>query len=210
MTTLTDALDERIACRSCDLLHQRPVLASGERARCVRCGDVIASNIPNGTDRVLASAIAGCVLIVVAVTLPFFDVSLAGLESRISLLDAVAALWQRGMLVLAVLVLASMIFLPFLRFLVLVIVFARIRYGSKPTDLDRQAFQYALLLEPWAMAEVFMVGVSVSLVKVASQAQVGLGSAFWAVLLLVVVTVYMKYSLSPEAVWRVLSRESSL
>ena len=53
----------------------------------------------------------------------------------------------------------------------------------------RVAMRWAEWIEPWAMAEIFMVGVVVSLVKVSDLASLNVGPAFWSLLCLILTSV---------------------
>ena len=61
-------------------------------------------------------------------------------------------------------------------------------------------------LKPWAMAEVFLIGVVVALVKIGGMATVDLGPAFWAMAGLVVLVVYEGASLCEWSIWQTLER----
>ena len=65
----------------------------------------------------------------------------------------------------------------------------------------RTAFRWSILIEPWAMAEIFMMGVVVSLVKISTLANLQLGLAFWTLLALIVVLVYINVVLCRDTVW---------
>ena len=86
------ALDELVACPGCDLLHHRRSLQVGEFARCDRCGDILQTNKILSIDRTLAAVLASIVLLLVSLSLPFLSLSRAGVNSTISVLDAVASL----------------------------------------------------------------------------------------------------------------------
>jgi paraquat-inducible protein A len=59
------------------------------------------------------------------------------------------------------------------------------------------------------MAEIFIIGVAVALVKVAGLATVTLGPAFWAFVLLVIVTVLKDSFMCRVTVWQTLSQRSA-
>jgi paraquat-inducible protein A len=69
-------------------------------------------------------------------------------------------------------------------------------------------FKLAEHIRPWAMAEVFIIGVAVALVKVAGLAQVTLGPAFWAFVGLVIITVLKDNFMCRVTVWQTLNARS--
>ena len=70
----------------------------------------------------------------------------------------------------------------------------------------RAAFRIAAHLKPWAMAEVFLIGVVVALVKIGGMATIDLGPAFWAMAGLVLLVVLEGASLSEWSIWQTLER----
>lgn len=202
----TTELDNLLACPGCDLLHHRRTLAVGEYARCKRCGDVMQTSKPNTVDRSLAAVLASIVLLVVSLCLPFLSLSRAGISSNISVLDAVSALWFSQMRWLALLTLAFIVLLPLARLLLLGWVLWRIRFHRKIRRGMRTAFRWSIRIEPWAMAEIFMVGVVVSLVKISTLANLHMGLAFWSLLLLIAISCYINVALCKDTIWSILTR----
>jgi len=160
------AFDDLIACASCDWLHYRLTIDKGSRASCARCGHELYTRKPFSVDRTLAASMAGIIFLILSLCLPFLSLSRGGVSSDISVLDAVSALWASDMRWLGLLSLALIALLPTIRLVLLAFVMTRLRYrlGIIPSMLS--AMRWAERIEPWAMAEIFMVGVVVSLVKI--------------------------------------------
>lgn len=201
------SFDDLIACPGCDLLHHRRQLQAGEQARCDRCSDIVQTRKIHTVDRTLAATLAGIVLLFLSLCLPFLSLSRSGIESSISVLDAVEALWSSDMLWLSFVTLGLIVCLPFARLLLLGWVLWRIRFNRKIRRSMRTAFRWSLRLEPWAMAEIFMVGVVVSLVKISTLANLEIGLAFWSLLILVAMLILINLTLCRDTVWTVLSRK---
>ncbi len=198
-------LNHLVACPGCDLLHHCRTLEKGEYARCRRCGDVIQTRKPHTIDRSLAAVLASIVLLLVSLCLPFLSLSRAGIASSISVLDAVAALWFNHMRWLALLTLAFIVLLPLTRLLLLGWVLWRIRFKRKIRRGMRTAFRWSIRMEPWAMAEIFMVGVVVSLVKISTLANLHTGLAFWSLLILIAISCYINLVLCKDTIWAILT-----
>ena len=81
-----------------------------------------------------------------------------------------------------------------------------LRLGRPPARGAATAFRVAAHLRPWAMAEVFLIGVVVALVKIGGMATVDLGPAFWAMAGLVVLVVYEGTALDEWSIWQTLER----
>ena len=199
--------DNLIACPGCDLLHHRQSLKTGEYASCNRCGDVLQTRKSHTIDRSLAAVLASIVLLLLSLFLPFLSLSRAGLDSSMSVVDAAVSLWASDMRLLGILTIGLIAILPLLRLLLLGWVLWRIRFRRKVRRGMRMAFRWSMRMEPWAMAEIFMVGVVVSLVKISTLANLQVGLAFWSLLLLVATSIYINLTLCKDTVWNSLTHK---
>nr|WP_321511978.1 paraquat-inducible protein A [uncultured Celeribacter sp.] len=196
--------DGLLACPSCDALLRDHAVPVGHRVSCPRCHTVIESPRPMAMTRIIMLALAALILMIAAVFFPFLELGAAGMIRRSSLLDTVMA-FSSGMTAPLTLAMAALIVvLPVTRFLALIYVLGPMAFGWRPARHAETAFRLAQLLRPWAMAEVFIVGVAVALVKVAGLAHVSLGPAFWAFVALVIVTVMKDNFMSRVTVWKTL------
>jgi paraquat-inducible protein A len=139
-----------------------------------------------------------------AVCFPFLNLSAAGQSNSASVLGAVMAFSEVITLPLAVAVAAFIVLLPLLRLGAIIIAVAPIASGATPTRAARRAFGLSEALRPWSMAEIFIVGVAVALVKVAGLATISFGPAFWAFSILVVLTFYQDTLICRYSIWRAL------
>jgi len=167
------------ACLECDLLLDIPALAPGARANCPRCGHLVTSHVKDGFDRSLAFALAGVILLSVACSFPFMAFARSGFSNSMTLPQTALALYEHGAVALSGLVFGFIIVVPVALLIILITVVLAIRIGHKSPYLallGRSIF----ILTPWSMVEVFVIGVLVSLVKIAAMATVILGVSFWA------------------------------
>ncbi|PIE36401.1 MAG: paraquat-inducible membrane protein A [Gammaproteobacteria bacterium] len=208
-------LNERyIACPHCDAIWPRPQLAPRQFATCGRCHAELLRRQPHGTERTIALMLAALILYLVSITFPFMSVDKYGLGNRISIVDAVTTLWGNGMQFLAIACAAFIIVFPLLRITLLLglsVRFAIERMGRRRrlgnARTTARLFRLALELEPWTMVEIFMIGVTVSLVKVGGLAKVSLGPAFWAMAAMVIIMTMGASALDKDAIWRHIRRE---
>lgn len=198
--------DDLIACQTCDALLTEPpaTLARGARARCPRCGAVLAKGSGHALDGAIAAALCTVMLIAAATALPFVSLIAGSRERTATVIDAAAAAggdaWP-----LAVAVGALILGVPLLRALALLYALVPLRLGRDRARGARGAFRLAVELRPWSMVEVFVIGVAVALVKIVDLAEVGLGGAFWLFAALALVAFYEDAVLAPRAIWRRLS-----
>jgi paraquat-inducible protein A len=196
-----------IACHDCDLLHEVEPLPEGGVARCTRCDAVLLRNKRNSIDRTLAFALAGLILIIVANTYPFLALKSGGVVRETTLITGIKELYQQEMPELAVLVFLTSILVPFIYISGLLYVVIPLKLDKLPPKL-RQVFRFLMVLEPWGMMEVFMLGILVSMVKLAKMAKVVPGIALYSFVVLIFVLAAAMVSLHRHMVWERLERGS--
>ncbi len=204
---MTDpAPPELMACHTCDMLHTVVQVPVGGRLRCQRCGSILLTNRTGAIDRTLSAAFASVILMISALFFPFLELSIAGLHSNASLLDAATAFTSRLELPLSLATTLLIVVMPMIRAAAIGYTLLPIRFGRAPARHAEAAFRLAAHLRPWSMAEVFLIGVVVALVKIAGLASISLGPAFWALAGLVVLVVYESASLDEWAIWQTIER----
>ncbi|MEL6258264.1 MAG: paraquat-inducible protein A [Pseudomonadota bacterium] len=204
-----DTLNRRyVACPVCDEVWARPSLSPGEIYRCGRCHSVILENKPRGAERTIALMLANLILFCVAVSFPFMRMERSGLSNEISVIDAVGVLAASGMEGLA-LVCGLFIFLfPLARMLLLLFLALEIQTRRTTGRAHALFLRVAQSIEPWTMAEIFMIGVIVSLVKVGKLADIYLGPAFWAMSALIVFLAMSASAVCRDTIWHDIRRTS--
>jgi paraquat-inducible protein A len=173
------SMSKLIACHGCDLLVDVSELEDGNRASCPRCGHFLTRYRHDAMSRVLAYSIAALILLLVALSYPFLSFSSSGLESVMTLISTPQSLWKYGMPEIALMVAAFIIYIPALLLLLLISLSTPLLFGLRVPWLQLAA-RAIFSLQNWSMVEVFIIGVIVSLVKIAALATVVLGISFWA------------------------------
>lgn len=192
------------ACPICDTLYTEPEVPVDSVAVCRRCGHVIAAPRSDSFARVLALALTSAILMVAAVFFPFIDLQAGGMHNRTSILDAIQVFSSGMMVPLAVVVALLIVLIPTARLLAIIYTLLPLMRGRAPFAHAKAAFRLAERLRPWSMAEIFIVGVAVALVKVGGLATLDLGPAFWAMSGFVVVTVLQDTSMCRHTIWNAL------
>jgi paraquat-inducible protein A len=182
------------------MLHLLGEIPDGAAARCRRCGGVLWRRRRNGIERTLALSLAAAVLFVVANAFPFLSFEMKGEVTTATLLSGVLDLWKQGKPEIAILVGFTTVVAPMLQIALLVYVLLPVHLNRIPW---RMALAFRLLrrIMPWSMMEVFLIGILVSITKLAGMAEVVPGLAIWAFALLMIVLAAAMTSLDPQEVW---------
>jgi paraquat-inducible protein A len=179
MTTTEIGRVGEIACQSCDLLVQVGTLRHGESASCPRCGCFLTRYRDDAYQRILAFASAGLIFLVLANSYSFLSFSSTGMESVMTLRETPGALWNNEMYAVALMVAAFIIVIPGVILLLMLVLGSALIQGVYYPWLAPVA-KSVFLAQNWSMVEVFIIGVIVSLVKIAAMATVVVGASFWA------------------------------
>lgn len=187
-------------------MHAVGTVAAGTKARCVRCGTVLATGRPEAIARVVALAAASLALMGIVVFFPFLELRQGVFTARASVFDTVMTFDTGAMVPLSLAVGVFILVLPAARFAALVWSLAPLTWDGRPWPGAVPALRLAMQLRPWAMAEIFMVGVAIALVKLADLATLTMGPAFWAFAGVVGLAALKDSQLTPHTIWTALER----
>ena len=183
----------RMVCHECDLLIGVPALEVGQKAFCPRCNFLLAANRPNALTMVFAFAVAGLIFLLLSTAFPFLTFAASGQERTVTLLQSIFVLVTEDLPSLAALIFASIVLIPgaFLIGAIYVSSALKLNHLLPGTVL---VLRWVLMLMPWSMAEIFLIGILVSFVKIVTIADVSFGMSFWSyVFFTVCTTVVMLY-----------------
>ncbi|WP_108482561.1 paraquat-inducible protein A [Oceaniglobus ichthyenteri] len=204
--SFSDNAQEMIACPQCDALHCAEAPRPGERAMCVRCHTVLIQPHKGAGLRVIAMSLGIMILMLGATFFPFLQVRVAGLKNASSVFDAALAFMDGPMVILSVMVTLLIVLIPILRAFLVVYVLTPVVFDRAPWSRAAMAFRWAEALRPWSMAEIFVIGVAVALVKVSDLARVDFGPAFWMFAALVVVSMFQDGYMCRWSIWKSLDQ----
>ncbi|SFE11379.1 paraquat-inducible protein A [Sulfitobacter brevis] len=199
-------LAELIVCPQCDAAYHLKVPAHGERAICQRCGKVLIAPRRNAGLRIIAVSLAVVFLITGAAVFPFLTIDAAGNKNAVSVIDAALAFVGGPMILLSLTTAALIIVVPLARMLLTIYVLVPLVLDRPPARHAVKAFRLSEALRPWSMAEIFVIGCAIALVKVADLATVGFGPAFWMFGILVVLVIAQDNFMCKWSVWNALER----
>ena len=168
-----------VVCEECGQAHRWRPVARGETARCARCEAVVGRPHRLSIDAVLALTVAAAAAYLMAVSMPLLSLSLRGGSETTSLTGAVWDAWQNGTPAVAVVAALTALVAP--------AAFIALRlYVLFPLSVGRKVPGFAWCVralhqaERWNMAEVFTVGVLLSLVRLSGLADASPGPGLFA------------------------------
>jgi paraquat-inducible protein A len=191
---------QRVACPECDTLQVLPTLPLGGTARCICCAARLVVCPRGGMDTPLALALAAFILYVTANAFPLVELQIGGRVQATSFTGAALALMRQDMLPLGLVVWVTSVLVPGLVLGITLYVLAALRLG-RPWPGLRPLLVVLCRVRPWGMLDVFMLGILVSMVKLASMAQIVVGPGLYAFAPLLVVSAGVAATLEPRLLW---------
>ena len=148
----------------------------------------------------MALAIASLVALMLAVSFPFISFTVSGVSNRIELTQTATTLIGFHQPVVAIAVIMTIVVLPAVYLLgVLWLQFGLLR--DRPMPFSRDIARSLAHLTPWMMADVFIIGALVSLIKIAGLADVEIGISFWAFCAFALLLLMTSQSLDADWMW---------
>ena len=189
-----------LACPQCDLLQKHTHSAAKDRALCRRCGAVVAPPRHASIDRPLALALTCAQVFVFANVFPLVSMNVHGDTISTTMPRAVWALYQHHMTGLALLVFLTTFLAPAIQIgtILTLLVCLRLRRGQRHFA---RLFRLVQAFRVWEMIDVLMLGILVSLVKLAALATVVPGVALWSFAALLVLLTLASSSVNTRDLW---------
>jgi paraquat-inducible protein A len=193
-------------CPNCGQFYRVPRVPPGGVARCLRCNAVLRRGRRYPVQRPLAFALAGLVLLAVAAQTPMLGFEFYGRSTQIELTSGPVTLDNEGLWELGVVVLATTLAVPLARLLAVIAVLAGLHMRSAPKWLPL-LFAWAERLRPWAMIEVYLLGVLVAYSRLVALAQVEIGPGIYALGGVMLAIAAADAALDPDQVWETLQQK---
>ena len=195
-------------CPGCGLFQQSPPVQRLGVVLCPRCGTVLHRHREDPQGRTLALAVTGLLLFSLAGSMSFLTLDLKGRQEATSLVSGPLELQAFGWWELAVPVLAFTVLAPVIKLLALSYVLIGLRLPRLPPFLHL-AFRCVEQLTPWAMVEVFLLGVFVAYTKLVDIAALHVGGAVFALGGLMLVMAAADCTLDSDDIWESLERRGA-
>ena len=195
-----------IACPKCDALYRVGTVHKGDQARCTRCHTRLFTRRRDAGLIIITSALASTILVIAALFLPFIEIRRLGFSNAATIVDAALAFYGGPLFALSIAVVVLIIALPLTRLGLTLYTLTPLVLDQRPLPGAKRVFRFSEAMRPWSMAEIFLVGCAVSLVKLTDLARVELGPAFWMFVAVVVLMAVQNMVMCRWSVWKALDR----
>ncbi len=176
------------------MVSRVPEIATGEVAKCPRCERVIYKNSSLAPAKMLPLCLTALILIVPAFYFPLISIHLLGITEGTNLLQGAVMMIDNAPVV-AFVVLFCAVIAPTLLIGCITLSSACLTFNYRPAYLPK-ILKITYILKHWAMLEVYMVSLMVSMFKLMNDADLYFASGlyFFTALLIINMTIISNYS----------------
>ncbi|WP_228258892.1 paraquat-inducible protein A [Acinetobacter ihumii] len=193
------------SCEECDTIYRRVPLKSGQRAYCICCGAEIYREIKSFNQK-LALVLTAIIVFIIANSFPIVRIEVQGHFQETTLLGAAWTMFHIDRPIVAIILLLTTFVVPLLDLLLLSYVFFMVSAFKTRPKYMVFALRTLHLLRTWGMIEVFLIGILVTLVKLANMVIIIPEIALWAFAMLSALMVYLN-SIKVKDIWNDIDRK---
>lgn len=193
-----------VSCHDCHLLSRIPKSPSHKVVCCPRCGEELHQRKPNSIARTWALVIAAMVFYIPANVLPMTVTTALGNAQADTIMSGVIYFIQSGSFAIAAVIFIASVFVPFLKFAILIYLLLSVQFKSIKRPKDRtRLYRFTEAIGRWSMLDIYVVTILVALVKLDFLADIAAGPAAIYFAAVVVTTMIAAESFDPRLIWDV-------
>ena len=197
-----------VSCHACHLLSRMPKTPAHGTAYCPRCGEELHQRKPNSLMRTWALVLAAIIFYIPANVLPMTITSALGTVQADTIMSGVIYFMQHGSWEIALVIFTASVFVPFLKFVILIYLLLSIHFKSIKRPKDRtRLYRFTEAIGRWSMLDIYVVTILVALVKLGFLADIEAGPAALYFALVVVTTMIAAESFDPRLIWDVVEEK---
>ncbi len=188
------------ACPECDLLLNFSKALTKYSLRCPRCYCQVHKQSNDWLEKTLVLSTTGLLLYLPAILLPLMTLETLGMTDSGNVLDTLLVFYRNGYYIVALVVLISAVLFPLLILSLNFTISLLLTLQQYPNFLLR-LFRTSLFLEEWAMIEIYLLGIMVTIMKMRHTADIHFDPGFYCFAALVVISMGISTVIDKEQIW---------
>jgi len=143
-----------IRCHICETVNYNDI----SHKKCRRCHSNIYANLKISYHKTLAFLITAMILYIPANIYPILISKQFGINSESTIVGGIIHLWEAGSYPIALIILVASVFVPLLKFILIIYLLITSKYNIQSSKLDKHKLFYITeVIGPWSMVDVFVV-----------------------------------------------------
>lgn len=187
-------------CPDCDLLLTSVAPPPGHTVRCPRCGRRLHRWKVHSIEKTLAISLTGLLLYLPANFMPLLTFDVLGIENSSSLFSSTLAMFRQEQYAVGVMVILSGFIFPLLILSFLCSVSSGLYCNRRSPWMPRALRWYHHLAE-WAMTDVYLIGVFVTIIKMNHMAEIEFNIGFFCFIGVVLATIGAQSTMDHHLFW---------
>lgn len=200
--------DNYVSCPDCDLLLFQKMTGHGYNTRCSRCGKKINKHISNSIEKALILSTIGLLLYPPAVFLPLLTFKAFIFSESANIIETILNLYTSDYIFISVMVAISALIFPLVLLLTVFLVSLQLKFNRTTPFLKRLLRTYFYLGE-WAMIEVYLLGVLITVVKMYDSSQIVFHLGFFCFSALVILNLSLSSVIDRNLFWQRISGKNN-
>jgi paraquat-inducible protein A len=197
-----------VSCHDCHLLSRMPNVTAHQAACCPRCGGELHQRKPNSIMRTWALVITGMVFYIPANLLPMTITSALGSTQADTIMSGVIYFIHSGSWEIALVIFVASIFVPFLKFIIIIYLLLSVQFKSIKRPKDRTLlYRITEAVGRWSMVDIYVVTILIALVKLGVLANIEAGPAAIYFAAMVAITMLAAESFDPRLIWDIVEEK---
>jgi paraquat-inducible protein A len=194
-----------VSCHDCHLLSRWPKPAHRQIALCPRCGGPLHQRKVHSIARAWALLLTAIILYIPANVLPMTVTTTLGSAQADTIMSGIIYFIHSGSWEIALVIFTASIFVPFMKFIILIYLLLSVQFKSVKRPKDRTVlYRITEAVGRWSMVDVYVVTILVALVKLGVLANIEAGPAAIYFASVVVITMIAAESFDPRLIWDVM------
>lgn len=191
------------ACPDCDLLLPKQIPGRGKKIICPRCGKGLLYHSSNTVNRSLALSLTGLILYIPAMFMPLLTFSMFSMSETGNVIQTISSFLDKEYYPVAIIVFISTLLFPLLKLSLLAFVSLSLKWNYFPKKLDL-LFRAFCVLEEWAMVEIYLLGIMITIIKMYDSTDITFGIGFYCFSGLVLLSVISSLTVCKETYWNLI------
>lgn len=190
-----------VACPDCGAVQRIPALDLGDLAECRRCGRTLERSADLSLTVALAWSTTVLLLLFPANIFPLMSASVPGRVHEATLASAISAVWSDGWPMMALMLGAFILVLPFVWAALRTLVLAIVHTDWRPRWLG-PVFRIEQAIQLWAIPEVLVVAGFVVYMRTAAQTSGHVETGGWCLIAAGIISTIGRRIFTAETVWQ--------
>lgn len=195
-------------CPDCDLLLPERQSPTGYSVSCPRCGKKLRKRKKDSVVRTFVLSMTGLLLYLPAVLLPLMTFKSLGFSDSTNVIESIVNFYINDYYFVSLMVFLSALIFPFLLLTMMFVITFNLLRGRYPPYL-RTLFRNYLHLEEWAMIEVYLLGIMITIIKMVDNSEIVYQPGIFCFVSLVLLSLATSTTIDKEHFWRLIETNGS-